>query len=575
MQLITQYSDHLNSLPISTNEKRRGHLLAILLAGIGLLVLVTVIVSLINDNIFNISNRTESLLSYVTMISVFVSILGLLWINRLGYVNHTGILLVCILTFGILFGIKPSWLIWGPPIFYLTIPILIASFVIRPAASFGVVAATVAGFIFHVSRTDAFGFNFIGAAGLLGVAFVSWLSASSLDKALKDLFAINQELDQRVEERTKQLSEALEREQQEAWKNEAILESIADGVLVFDEDLKTIAANPSIKSLLGRSPTRMINRDIRDLMDSQISSETSQLILTQIQNVKDQPANFKIDWEEKTLAISLAPIKANGSSSGALSGTVAVIRDFTREAAIDRMKSDFISIASHELRTPLTALKGYIELLMITGQDSLTLKQQDYLETMENNAERLQYLIEDLLNSSQLESGQLELQCYYISLVEITHAVIHELSEEIAKRHLEVHIDMPANLPLVFADRERVIQILINLVSNAYKYTNEGSITIQSEVENGFVKIGIHDTGYGIPIKEQEKIFSRFFRSSDRQVRRQPGTGLGLNITHSLVELHGGKIWFESEVGKGSSFYFTLPIKQPESVEFEQVAIPA
>ena len=531
MQAVTQYINHINTLPISNDEKRRGRLLALLLTGMGFIILIALIGSLISDFGVNISNRTETTQTYATMSFVLAGILALLWLNRLGYINQTGLLFVGLLTFGILFGIEPFRLIWGPTLFFLAIPILIASFVIHPAASFGVVFASILAFLFHVFRADTFGFNITGSAGLFGVAFVSWLSANSLDSALQQLYAMNRELDQHVVERTQELSAALIREKTEAKKNEAILESLADGVLVFDENSVTVSANPAIQQLLGREPTTLINRTVYDLLEAQLTEENRGMLLEQFNLSKKQPVNFKIDWQEKTFAISLATIQPDEGTP--ISGSVAVIRDFTREAAIDRMKSDFISIASHELRTPLTALKGYIDLLQMTATESLNEKQRTYLEIMKQNADRLQDLVTDLLNSSQLETGQIQLNDRTIELPAIVDAVLHELQGEVAQRNLWVKAEIPDDIPPVHADKERIIQVLYNLISNAYKYTAEGGITVRLSQENGFVITEIKDTGYGIAHTEQEKIFSRFFRSSDST--GSPPIRYGFRVKYHLL----------------------------------------
>jgi CheY-like chemotaxis protein len=224
------------------------------------------------------------------------------------------------------------------------------------------------------------------------------------------------------------------------------------------------------------------------------------------------------------------------------------------------MKSDFVSIASHELRTPLTSIKGYLELVMMGAGGPVNEQQETFLRVARDNADRLYELVDGLLDVSRIESGRIELDVKLLSLAEIIDVVATTLHNQFEDRGLALKLEIEPNLPQILGDPGRISQVMFNLMSNAYKYTPEGQVTVQAYQKENAIHINVIDTGLGISAKDQEKLFSRFFRAGDAAVRQQPGTGLGLNITKSLIEMHGGQIWVESEPGKGSAFNFTLPL---------------
>jgi PAS domain S-box-containing protein len=390
---------------------------------------------------------------------------------------------------------------------------------------------------------------------------------------LEDLRAINVELDQRVAARTKDLADALARAYAESSKNQAILEGIADGVIVFDQDGQAIVANPAMGMILGIPSQELLGRDIESMMGHDVALEEREIIVAMLKEGGLLRSGLKFGWGEKMLSVSFAPVHGQPDE---VTGTVAVYRDFTREAEIDQMKSDFVSIVSHELRTPLTAIKGYLDLLLLGAAGPITQQQQNFLEIAKGNAGRLHGLVSDLLDLSRIESGRAELDLQVVVLPQIVEQVVDTLRYEFEVRDLALTIDVPPDLPELFGDPVRITQILTNLLSNAYKYTSAGSVTLRVRQIQGALQVDVADTGLGISGSDQEKLFTRFFRARDTMVRQQAGTGLGLNITQSLIELHGGDIWVESEPGKGSTFSFTLPlpaglVRVPEATGREPV----
>jgi len=236
-------------------------------------------------------------------------------------------------------------------------------------------------------------------------------------------------------------------------------------------------------------------------------------------------------------------------------------RLFAAVEAANQAKTEFISFVSHELKQPMTAIKGYTDLLVKGLAGDLTEMQRSFLEVIRSNVNRMDTMVQELLDISRIESGRLRLEIGQVALREAVEEAVRVIRQEIETKRQTLEVEIAESLPPVKADRNRVVQILTNLLSNAYKYTpEEGRIRVTVQPNGGFVVCSVSDTGIGIAPEEQERLFTKFFRSQHPAVRNVPGTGLGLVITKSLVELQGGQIWVESEPGKGSTFTFTLPV---------------
>jgi signal transduction histidine kinase len=253
-------------------------------------------------------------------------------------------------------------------------------------------------------------------------------------------------------------------------------------------------------------------------------------------------------------------------SLGQLTGRLWVVSDVTREREADRLKNEFISIVSHELRTPLTSILGYTELLL--AREFAPHERREFVKTVYDQASHLSQIVEDLLGFSRLEAGKVTLNQWIVSMRQLVSELAVQLSN-ISNRHRLV-LDVPARLPPAYVDRDKVKQILINLLTNAVKYSPRGgeiALSIEEATtlppnhpEGQFMVVAIRDQGIGIAPEDLPRIWERFYRVDNTNTRRIGGTGLGLAITKALVELHGGRIWVESVVGKGSAFFFTLPI---------------
>jgi PAS domain S-box-containing protein len=547
----------LNVRSVDPEDARRRKLLNILLFGVGagtILALAAVLVATAFG--LPIGEEEEVRRLHMSIGVALVGILAIFLINRYGAGILASSLFLLLLTAAFAVGDEVPQVADGRSMFLFAIPILMASVLLRPYASFimaAVVNVLLAALAVAVLRI---GLQVPAMLGFFAIALVSWLSARSLERALAALRRTNLELDQRVDERTQDLAEALAREHAEASKGQAILTSIADGVIVFDGSGAATIANPAIGRILDRPADEIAGSDLESLMGEAVDADDRELIAGLLRRREKHRSSVKFDWGAKTLSVTFAPVRGAREDVG----TVAVFRDFTREAEVDRLKSDFVSIVSHELRTPLTSIKGYLDLVIMGAAGAFNKQQESFLKITRDNAERLHELVSHLLDISRIEAGKLDLDIQVVSLPKVIEQTAGGLQKEFEDRDLTLTVDIPPSLPETFGDPNRISQILDNLLSNAYKYTVEGGATVRVRVVQDALQIDVVDTGVGIAQEDREKLFTRFFRAEEAMVRQQPGSGLGLNITRSLVELHGGEIWVESEPGKGSTFSFTLPL---------------
>ncbi len=245
---------------------------------------------------------------------------------------------------------------------------------------------------------------------------------------------------------------------------------------------------------------------------------------------------------------------------------------YSEVEAANTAKSEFVSFVAHEIKNPMTSIKGYSELLSAGAVGSINDMQANFLNTIRSNVERMSTLVSDLNDNSKIEAGRLRLEFKAVDLADVVDEVVRSSSKQIEEKKQNLGISLPRNLPKVWADRTRLAQILTNFVSNAHKYTPEGGrIEVAAEFTDNkrhpdgsveMAHIWVKDSGIGISLDDQKKIFQKFFRSDDQKAREAPGTGLGLNITKSLIEMQGGRVWFESEFRLGTTFHFTIPVAE-------------
>ena len=369
-----------------------------------------------------------------------------------------------------------------------------------------------------------------------------------------------------IRDQAERLGTLLQETQVEAAKNQAILESIADGVLFADHEGNITLANMAIGSILDIPKDQLLGRSVNELMGVYSHSAHSWLsIITNWSQVSVQVPQWTVqedrfEIEDKVIIVRLSPVFVGRQ----FFGTVSIFRDVTKEVEVDKLKSEFVSTVSHELRTPMTSIKGYADLMLMGAAGSMSGSQTKYLQVIKNNADRLHNLVNDLLDISRIETGKKSLDLRPLDINQLVDKVVEEHMRGLMQhedKHIELSINLPDMLPLVNADEASITQTLTNLLDNAYNYTPEnGKVKIGAKVENEFVYVSVSDTGIGISQENLDKIFDRFFRGEHQIVQQVRGTGLGLPIVRSLVEMHGGQLKVDSIQGSGSIFTFNLPI---------------
>jgi PAS domain S-box-containing protein len=558
--------DHLLQVTHSDPDMaRRGRLLNVLLVGFWGATAAGLLTGLISG-ILDGWNRQENILL------LGISVIGLIFVSALYFLNHSGKVRSAAITFllGIVvlisFSDEPTYLIAGRSTIVYILPIVMSSVLLRPSASFVMAAlSSLAMFLLASSSNllspNIFSTMFVEIAIFFLVALVSWLSARSLEKALVDLRVINAELDRRVADRTRDLAEALIRVQLESSKNQAILESIADGVIVFDQAGQATLVNPAVSKLLSLPPNQIIGYKIETLMAGAVAVGDQEAVLGQVRGHASSVRlpGLRFQWGKKTLSASFAPIQIQQDAGR---GTVAVFRDFTREAELENMKSMLVSMVSHELRTPLGAIIGYGEILQEQIYGPLTERQTNLVERLIANAQRLVSLVNDLLDRARLEAGKLKLQRVSFSPRQLLDDLMSTTTPIAKAKHLEVvtHI-APTVPPALQGDPQRLLQILINLVGNAIKFTDQGAITVKLDrPDEAHWSLQVSDTGMGISPDEQEHVFDVFQQADSSATRQHGGAGLGLSIVKQLATLMGGTIELVSAVGQGSTFTVALPL---------------
>ena len=250
------------------------------------------------------------------------------------------------------------------------------------------------------------------------------------------------------------------------------------------------------------------------------------------------------------------------SAAGRPLGQLLHMRDITRERQIDEMKNDFISLVSHELRTPLTSILGFSSYLLQGKLGSLQDSQRMALESVHRQARRLAAIISDFLDVSRIESGRIEMKKEPVAVATVAERVIEDLRPQANERaiRLELAVDTDHGPVVALGDEQRIAQVLTNLLGNSLKFTDkEGLVRVRLQRQGREILCQVIDTGCGIPADELPKVFDRFYQVEKVVIRKTGGTGLGLAIVKNIVEAHGGRIWIESEVGRGTQVSFTLP----------------
>jgi len=371
-----------------------------------------------------------------------------------------------------------------------------------------------------------------------------------------------------LEAQTSHLTELLQAQEEEARRMAAILESVAEGVVVSDKEGHIIIVNTAAEHILGAPRQRILGRSIERLI-GRMTLDPKADWRTIIQS--NTPLQTVFELEGKVVHVSAAPVL---TPAGDHLGAIATLRDITKETEAEKTKNEFITAISHELRTPLTAIRGYAEALAGGMVGAVSETQSRFLGIILDNALHMVSLADNLIAVSQIEKGFLTLEYGKTDLHLIIGNAILSLQSQLDARQLEVSLELDDNLPLIEADPARVQQILDNLASNAIKFTYPGGrITIgarplseDGEQSPTHCAIWVSDTGIGIPPEEQSHIWERFYRPVNPLAVETSGLGVGLSIVKSLVEAHGGRVWLESTPSTGSTFTVLLPIKHAQPI---------
>lgn len=349
-----------------------------------------------------------------------------------------------------------------------------------------------------------------------------------------------------------QLQNIIEKLSQEKVKLENILKSMSDGVLTLDSNANIILLNPFAQKLfyhdiedigLGQNFFEKIqNRELQNLFELVNREKRSK--------VKD------IEIDGKLFSAKMAPLL---NLERKITGIVTVLQDVTKERQLEKMRQDFITNVSHELRTPLSLMQGYSEAL-IDGMALNKEKQDKIINIIYDESLRLKRMVNELLNLSKLQTGNFTLNKQELDLNQLLEHFYEKYKSIVLEADLEFEVEVGEHLPRIYADYDKIQQVLINLVENALKHTKEGKISLKAYELQDRIVMEVTDTGMGIAKEDIEFIWERFYKADKSRNRNQGGTGLGLAIVKSIIEAHNGQVWVKSVEGIGSTFGLTLPM---------------
>ncbi len=374
--------------------------------------------------------------------------------------------------------------------------------------------------------------------------------------------------EEEVRERTGQLEVAYRDLAQQHTRLDVILRNVADGLVVTDLEDRVIVVNPVFAAILGRPAGDLMTRPLGQVL-------ANEALLDIVVQARERPAvvfSVNIPLAESVYQASACALVGVDHS---IQGVVTVLHDITQEIEAIEARTQFVSAVAHELRVPLSSIRGFGDLLRSGVGGPVSDEQHSYVEAIHRSAECMNNLVHDLLDLCRLESGRARVEVGPTSLRGAVSEVCALLGPQLQEKRISLEVDMPADTPLVLADPYRLNQILVNLIANAWCYTPEGGqiavlsrllLPPQADVQRcpskdtAYVEVAVRDTGIGIPPEHHERIFEQFVRLDHPMVEQAQGTGLGLTITRQLLHVQGGRIWVESALGEGSTFYFTLPV---------------
>lgn len=332
---------------------------------------------------------------------------------------------------------------------------------------------------------------------------------------------------------------------------DTILNHMADGVIIVDDNNQVRLINPAALRLLNTDKEKAENRSFAEVVRHHRLIELWQ---TALREQTEQTAAVEIGRDLFIQAV-ITPFSTQAEKSHLI-----ILQDLTQIRRLQTMRRDFVSNISHELRTPLASIRAVVETLQDGALDDPPAAQM-FLSRAEQEVDVMTQMLEELLELSRIESGQVPLKLMPTAVADLLLVPLDRLKHQAERKKIELVLDLPSGLPRVLADPTRISQVITNLVHNAIKFTQEGdTVTVDAKVQADGVLIRVKDTGSGIDQQDLPRIFERFYKSDQARTRSQGGTGLGLAIARHIVQAHGGNIWAKSKEGKGSTFFFTLPV---------------
>jgi two-component system phosphate regulon sensor histidine kinase PhoR len=337
----------------------------------------------------------------------------------------------------------------------------------------------------------------------------------------------------------------------------AILGSMVEGVAVVNGSERLVFANPGFAEILGLDVPPTSGSALVEVVRQTELVEAVRQVLGGEPRVQSEIVTGTL--RQHYFAITVASVRA-----GDTIGAVVVLHDITELRKLERVRRDFVANVSHEFRTPLTAIQGFAETLLAGAIDDPQNRTR-FLEIILEHSRRLARLTEDLLMLSKMDAERLELEIRRLSVSQLIESCLETAQRRAAEKDLRISVNAPQRLPDIAGDRRRLAEVLQNLLDNAIQYTLPGGqIMLSAEAGDAEVVVTVSDTGIGIPRADQPRIFERFYRVDVARSREAGGTGLGLAIAKHLVEVHGGRLWVDSEVGQGSQFHFSVPLFDSE-----------
>jgi len=341
----------------------------------------------------------------------------------------------------------------------------------------------------------------------------------------------------------------------------AILGSMVEGVAIVNSAERLLFANEGFAGILELDSPPQPGSSLVEVVRQTELIEAVRDVLKGAPRVEAEIITGTL--RQRFFAATVASVKATENS-----GAVVVLHDITDLRKLERVRRDFVANVSHEFKTPLTAIQGFAETLLAGAMDDPQNRVR-FLQIILEHSQRLARLTDDLLELSKMDADRLDLEVDRLSASQVVQSCVETTQRLANEKHLRVSINLPPSLPDIAGDRRRIAEVLQNLLDNAIQYTpSGGEIVVSASSDGQEVTFTVSDTGIGIPQVDQPRIFERFYRVDVARSREVGGTGLGLSIAKHLVEAHGGRVWVESEVGRGSQFHFTVPVFQPKHAAF-------